>query len=41
MNIREYVKSLFIRYRFNQMKATLRIMKNNLKLLKGGKEDAR
>lgn len=36
MNIKQYVKSLFIIYRFNNMKTTLRIMKNNLKLLKGG-----
>ena len=37
MDIKQYVKSLFITYRFNNMKTTLRIMKNNLKLLKGGK----
>lgn len=36
MNIKEYVKSLFIIYRYNNMRTTLRIMKNNLKLLKGG-----
>lgn len=36
MNIKEYVKSLFIIYRYNNMCTTLRIMKNNLKLLKGG-----
>ena len=36
MNIKEYVKSLFIIYRYRKMKTTLRIMKNNLKLLKGG-----
>ena len=36
MNIKEYVKSLFIIYKFNNMRTTLRIMKNNLKLLKGG-----
>ncbi len=36
MNIKEYVKSLFIIYRYNNMHTTLRIMKNNLKLLKGG-----
>ena len=36
MNIKEYVKSLFIIYRFNDMRTTLKIMKNNLKLLKGG-----
>ena len=36
MNIKEYVKSLFIIYKFNNMGTTLRIMKNNLKLLKGG-----
>jgi len=36
MNIKVYVKTLFIIYRYNKMKATLRIMKNNLKLLKGG-----
>lgn len=37
MDIKQYVKSLFIIYRFNNMLTTLRIMKNNLKLLKGGK----
>lgn len=36
MNIKEHVKSLFIIYKFNNMRTTLRIMKNNLKLLKGG-----
>lgn len=36
MNIKEYVKSLFIIYKFNNMRTTLRIMKNKLKLLKGG-----
>lgn len=36
MNIKVYVKTLFIIYRYNNMKTTLRIMKNNLKLLKGG-----
>ncbi len=36
MNIKEYVKSLFIIYKFNNMRTTLRIMKDNLKLLKGG-----
>lgn len=36
MNIKEYVKSLFIIYKFNNMRTTLRIIKNNLKLLKGG-----
>lgn len=36
MNIKEYVKSLFIIYRHNNMRTALRIMKNNLKLLKGG-----
>lgn len=36
MNIRVYVKSLFIIYRYNNMLTTLRLMKNNLKLLKGG-----
>lgn len=34
MDIREYVKSLFIISRFNDVKTALRIMKNNLKLLK-------
>ena len=38
MSIRAYVKTLFIIYRYNKMKATLRIMKNNLKLLKGVRE---
>ena len=33
MNIKVYVKSLFIIYRYNKMKETLRIMKNNLKSL--------
>lgn len=37
MNIKQYVKSLFIIYRYNNMITTLRIMKNNLQLLKGGK----
>ena len=37
MRIRTYVKSLFIIYRYNNMLTTLRVMKNNLKLLKGGK----
>ena len=37
MNIKVYVKSLFIIYRYNNMLTTLRIMKNNLKLLKGVK----
>lgn len=36
MNIRAYVKSLFIIHRYNNMLTTLRVMKNNLKLLKGG-----
>ena len=36
MDIKQYVKSLFIIYRFNNMKTILRIMKNNLKLLEGG-----
>ena len=36
MNIRVYVKSLFIIYRYNDMLTTLRLMKNNLKLLEGG-----
>lgn len=36
MNIKEYVKSLFIIYRYNNMRTTLRVMKNNLKLLGGG-----
>ena len=36
MDIKQYVKSLFIIYRFNNMKTTLRIMKNNLKLLERG-----
>ena len=38
MSIRTYIKTLFIVYRYNTMKATLRIMKNNLKLLKGGRK---
>lgn len=38
MNIRVYVKSLFITYRYNNMLNTLRHMKNNLKLFKGGKK---
>ena len=38
MNIKVYVKSLFIIYRYNNMLTTLRIMKNNLKLLE--KEEA-
>lgn len=37
MNIKQYFKSLFIIYRYNNMRTTLRIMKNNLQLLKGGK----
>ena len=37
MDIKQYVKSLFIIYRYNNMLTTLRIMKNNLQLLKGGK----
>ncbi len=37
MNIKVYVKSLFIIYKYNKMRTTLRIMKNNLKLLKGVK----
>ena len=37
INLKIYVKSLFIIYRYNKMKETLRIMKNNLKLLKGGR----
>lgn len=37
MNIKQYVKSLFIIYKYNNMRTTLRIMKNNLQLLKGGK----
>lgn len=36
MNIKEYVKSLFIIYRYNNMRTTLRVMKNNLELLGGG-----
>lgn len=36
MDIKQYVKSLFIIYRYNNMRTTLRIMKNNLQLLKGG-----
>ena len=31
-----YVKSLFINYRFAKQKHTLKLMKNNLKNLKGG-----
>mgnify|MGYP004611176033 CR=1 FL=1 len=31
-----YIKSLFIKYKFAQQKHTLKIMKDNLKKLKGG-----
>lgn len=37
MNIKVYVRTLFIIYKYNNMKTTLGIMKNNLELLKGGK----
>lgn len=34
MTVRNYVRMLFILSRFNDMPATLRLMKNNLKLIK-------
>lgn len=39
MNIQVYVKTLFIIYRFNNMKTTLRLMKNNLNLLRKEKKN--
>ena len=36
MSVRNYVKMLFIVSRFNSMKTTVRLMRNNMKLLKGG-----
>lgn len=36
MSVRNYVKGLFIISRFNNMRTTAKLMRNNLKLLKGG-----
>lgn len=36
MSIKEYIRMMFIISRFNDMKTTTRLMKNNLKLMKGG-----
>lgn len=36
MSIKNYVKMMFIISRFNNMRITARLMRNNLKLLKGG-----
>ena len=36
MSVRNYVKMMFIISRFNNMRITARLMRNNMKLLKGG-----
>ena len=36
MSVRNYVRMMFIISRFNDMRTTTRLMRNNMKLLKGG-----